>query len=375
MSTEHQRHSIEKQTFAIVAYASTHRIKIVQSYIDSGRSGLRIERRDALQQLIEDVQTGRANFSTILVYDVRRWGRFQDIDESAYYEFLCMRAGEPIRYCAEQFENNGTLIAQLIKGLKRAMAGEYSRELSVKTYEGHKRGALRGIYQGGIPAYGLRRLLVDECSNPRALLKTGERKHFQTDHIVLAPGPPSEITTIERIFRLFVQSRMPRRHIAQLLNAEGLPNAVGNRWTDNNVLRVLTNEKYIGNVVYAQTSKKLQGPCFHNPPESWIRAIGVLQRIVDPELFASAQRILANPWWAFTDNQLLDHLTAALCKNGYLTSSVIAKSKFAPAAITYRERFGSLTNAYRLIGYNPTHGYYHCKSDLLRPMHRNLVSS
>jgi len=168
---------------------------------------------------------------------------------------------------------------------------------------------------------------------------------------------------------------MPRRHIAQLLNAEGLPNAVGNRWTDNNVLRVLTNEKYIGNVVYAQTSGKLQGPCFHNPPESWIPAIGVLQRIVDPELFASAQRILANPWWAFTDNQLLDHLTSALCKNGYLTSSVIAKSKFAPAAITYRERFGSLTNAYRLIGYNPTHGYYHCKSDLLRPMHRNLVSS
>ena len=190
MSTEHQRHSIEKQKFAIVSYASTHRIKIVQSYIDSGRSGLRIERRDALQQLIEDVQTGRANFSTILVYDVSRWGRFQDIDESAYYEFLCKRAGAPIRYCAEQFENNGTLIAQLIKGLKRAMAGEYSRELSVKTYEGHKRGALRGIYQGGIPAYGLPRLLVDECGNPRALLKTGERKHFQTDHIVLAPGRP-----------------------------------------------------------------------------------------------------------------------------------------------------------------------------------------
>jgi DNA invertase Pin-like site-specific DNA recombinase len=356
MSTEHQRYSIENQKNAIAAYASTHRIKVVRSYINPGRSGLRIDRRDALQQLIADVQTGQADFNAILVYNVSRWGRFQDIDESAYYEFLCKRAGAPIRYCAEQFGNNGTLIAQLIKSLKRVMAGEYSRELSVKIFEAQKYAALRGTYQGGTPAYGLRRLLVDEFGNPRTLLKTGERKHFQTDHIVLAPGPPSEIRTLKRIFRLFVQSRMTRRHIAKLLNADGLPNAVGNRWTDNNVLRVLTNEKYIGNVIYAKTSKKLQGPCFYNPPESWIRAVGVLQRIVDPELFATAQRILANPWWAFTDNQLLDHLTEALCRNGYLTASVMAKSKFTPAAITYRERFGSLTNAYRLIGYKPTHG-------------------
>jgi hypothetical protein len=24
-----------------------------------------------------------------LVYDITRWGRFQDVDESAYYEFTC----------------------------------------------------------------------------------------------------------------------------------------------------------------------------------------------------------------------------------------------------------------------------------------------
>jgi hypothetical protein len=32
----------------------------------------------ALGQMIEDVQTGQINFSSILVYDVSRWGRFQD---------------------------------------------------------------------------------------------------------------------------------------------------------------------------------------------------------------------------------------------------------------------------------------------------------
>lgn len=373
VSTEHQRYSIENQKAAIAAYAFTHKIKIVQSYVDPGRSGLTIERRGALQQLIGDVQSGQANFTTILVYDVSRWGRFQDIDEGAYYEFLCKKAGVPIRYCAEQFENNGTLIAQIVKGLKRAMAGEYSRELSVKVSEGHKRGALHGRHQGGMPAYGFRRLLVDDFGNPRGILTTGERKHFQTDHVVLTPGLPSEKKTIRRIYNLFVTSRMPRKCIARLLNKEGLSNAAGNSWTDNDVLRILTNEKYIGNLVYARTSKKLQGPTAKNSPASWIRLNGILPCTVPPARFAAVQRILSNPWWSFTDNQLLDHLTAILCKNGYLTADMITKSKFTPAVITYRERFGNLTSAYRLIGYKQTHGYYQCKPELLRPLHRTLI--
>jgi DNA invertase Pin-like site-specific DNA recombinase len=54
---------------------------------------LRLDGRDALKRLIEDVQNGNADFATFLVYDVSRWGRFQDADESAYYEYICRRAG------------------------------------------------------------------------------------------------------------------------------------------------------------------------------------------------------------------------------------------------------------------------------------------
>lgn len=74
----------------------------------TGKSGLRLDGRDALKRLIDDVQTGKADFSTILVYDVSRWGRFQDADESAYYEYICRRAGIAVQYCAEQFENDGS---------------------------------------------------------------------------------------------------------------------------------------------------------------------------------------------------------------------------------------------------------------------------
>ena len=137
-------------------------MKIVRTYEDSGKSGLRLDGRQALQQLISDVRSGVADFTAILVYDVSRWGRFQDADESAYYEFICREAGITVQYCAEQFENDGSLSATIIKSMKRAMAGEYSRELSAKVFIGQCRLIRLGFRQGGPAGYGLRRQLVDE---------------------------------------------------------------------------------------------------------------------------------------------------------------------------------------------------------------------
>jgi DNA invertase Pin-like site-specific DNA recombinase len=65
----------------------------VRTYIDEGRSGLTIARRIGLNELITDVQSGRSGLDCILVYDVSRWGRFQDADKSAFYEFIGKRAG------------------------------------------------------------------------------------------------------------------------------------------------------------------------------------------------------------------------------------------------------------------------------------------
>ena len=124
MSTEHQKYSTENQSDRIRAYAEQRGLTIVRTYADHGKSGLRVDGRDALKRLIDDVRAGNADFTVILVYDVSRWGRFQDADESAYYEFMCKEAGITVHYCAEQFENDGSLSATIIKGMKRAMAGE-----------------------------------------------------------------------------------------------------------------------------------------------------------------------------------------------------------------------------------------------------------
>ena len=80
MSTDHQKYSIENQKQIIAEYALCHDTEVVRTYIDAGRSGLLLKGRDALKRLISDVQEGRADFNIILIYDVRRWGRFQDAD-------------------------------------------------------------------------------------------------------------------------------------------------------------------------------------------------------------------------------------------------------------------------------------------------------
>ncbi|SMF24215.1 Resolvase, N terminal domain, partial [Xaviernesmea oryzae] len=162
MSTDHQKYSTENQADAIRQYAEARGIEIIRTYADAGKSGLKIEGRDALRQLIEDVQAGDTDFTIVLVYDVSRWGRFQDADESAYYEYICRRAGIAVQYCAEQFENDGSPVSTIVKGVKRAMAGEYSRELSTKVFAGQGRLIEKGFRQGGPAGFGLRRTLIDE---------------------------------------------------------------------------------------------------------------------------------------------------------------------------------------------------------------------
>jgi len=125
--TEHQQSSPQNQADRIKEYAEAHGMEIVRTYADEGKNRLSTGGRAALKKLIVDVEAGNANFTVLLVYDVSRWGRSQDMDESAYYEEICHRAGIQVAYCAEQVEHDGPPIATIINSVKRAMAAEYSR--------------------------------------------------------------------------------------------------------------------------------------------------------------------------------------------------------------------------------------------------------
>jgi DNA invertase Pin-like site-specific DNA recombinase len=275
MSTEHQQYSTSNQMDVIREYAKRRGLEIVKEYSDEGKSGLNIQGRDSLAQMIKDVQGGAAMFSHILVYDVSRWGRFQDADESAYYEYICRRVGVSVHYCAEQFENDGSPMSTVMKSMKRTMAGEYSRELSSKVFQGACRLIQLGYKQGGTAGFGLRRMLIDQRGERKAMLKMGEQKSIQTDRVVLVRGPEEEIKIVRWIFQAFIGEGKSESEIAAILNAQGIVTDFGRAWNRVTVHQILTNEKYIGNNVYHRTSCKLKKKHVVNPPDKWIRANGM----------------------------------------------------------------------------------------------------
>lgn len=375
MSTEHQRYSTENQSDVIRQYACTHDIEIVRTYADEGKSGLKLSGRDALKQLIDDVQRGRADFEVILVYDVSRWGRFQDTDESAYYEYICKRSGIRVHYCAEQFANDGSPVSTIVKSVKRAMAGEYSRELSAKVFAGQCRLIELGFRQGGAPGFGLRRCLIDQNSTVKAQLGRGEHKSIQTDRVILVPGPEEEVAVVREIYDAFVKDGKPEREIADGLNGRGILSDLGRVWTRGTVHQVLINEKYIGNNVWNRSSFKLKTKHVQNSPEIWLRAEGAFAAIVDRAIFDAAQTIIRERSIRLSDGELLDYLRRLLQDHGYLSGLIIDEADVAPSSGTYQSRFGSLLRAYELVGFSPNRDYRYLEINRdLRRMHPEIVA-
>jgi len=119
------------------------------------------------------------------------------------------------------------LTPDILKTIKRSMAGKYSRELSVKVFAGQCRLIELGYRQGGHAGYGLRRQLVDRESKPKELLQFGQQKSIQTDRVILVPGPEEEISVVRDIYDLFTVDRRSEREIAEILNGRGIETDLG----------------------------------------------------------------------------------------------------------------------------------------------------
>ena len=376
MSTERQNYSLQHQQVVINDYALRHELEVVRIYVDSGKSGLRMEGRTGLKNLLTDVLSGEANFETILVYDVSRWGRFQDADESAYYEFICRRAGINVVYCAELFADDESPMGAVLKSLKRLMAGEFSRELSAKVFAAQSNFVLMGFKQGGLAGYGLRRVAVNRNGESRAILQVGERKSLQTDRIVLGLGPPEEAQVVQTIYDWYIRLRLGEKRIASMLNAAEIAGEGGRPWTRMIVRNILTNEKYVGNSVYNKTSCKLTKRQVKNTADMWIRKDGAFPSLISRRVFDKAQAERAERNRRFSDEELLQILRDIHSKCGKVSALLIAQRGAAPTAQTYKYHFGNLSKAYSLAGVASVENFSYIESRrTMREMRRHLTAS
>jgi DNA invertase Pin-like site-specific DNA recombinase len=352
MSTENQQYSIANQEAAIQTYASSHGYILVSTYADEGKSGVEIKHRKALRQLLSDVVTGRAGFKAILVYDVSRWGRFQDVDEAAHYEFLCRSAGIPVRYCAEPFENDGSPVSSIMKNLKRTMAAEYSRELGVKVYAGQRRLALLGFRVLGTAGYGLRRMMVSPDGRRKLILKDGEHKAVHSDRIILVPGPKKEVDCIRTIFKLASDGKTPQE-IAKEINNCHMPTPRGRPWGRLSVYRILTNEKYAGCNTYGKTTHKLRSVCRAVERELWSTNPDAFIPIVSRDVFDIVQELLRKRGVPprKSDAQIIQEMKTLLAGKGQLTYRILKDKRMFTCS---SKRFGSIMKAYEIAGYRPS---------------------
>jgi hypothetical protein len=193
-------------------------------------------------------------------------------------------------------------------------------------------------------------MLVSSTGTPKQQLALGDRKSIATDRVILVPGPPEEIQTIKEIYRMLISEKRSICGIARKLNSNGIPRPGHSKWDHYAIRAILTDPKYAGCAVFGRTASKLYTPPVKLPKSEWIVRSGAFEPVIDAATFAEAQKTYARRTFGTTDDELLDDLRRLLASEGRLSLTVIKNAGIASPS-TYRNRFCSLRNTYRLIGY------------------------
>jgi DNA invertase Pin-like site-specific DNA recombinase len=350
---DRQENSIPIQKEQIFKFAQEHGIEIIKVFEDPGKSGLTAEERDSFNEMLDFVVNSKEDFQYILALDVSRWGRFQNVDLSAYYRQLCQQYGKQVIFTSHGMpKGEDDLMRYMRLVIEGYQAAHYSRELSDKVFKGCIKVVEQGYRAGGNPPYGLRRLLLDEKRNPVQILERGQRKSIQNQRVTLTPGDPVEMEIINRIFTEFASRQKTPIQIAASLNEEGIPSPSGSsKWSGESVLSILKNDLYIGTMVYNKTSQKLKSPSKQNPESEWIRRKEAFQNIVDKKLFQQVQTLFKQQEeeyrQKYSQNDMITKLQKLYETRGIITARQIGFSKDMLSPAAYTRCFQSLDRAFQ----------------------------
>jgi len=289
-----QENSVAIQRDHAQKLAKENNIEIIHEEADEGKSGLSADRAGFQKLLSNWVLNDEAPaFEYILVYDVSRWGRFQNPDEAAMYQYQCTKRGKKIIFVDKGMPREGQdLGAHLLTAVERYMAADYSRQLSNKVFYGSAKVSEQGYSAGGTACYGMSRLLLDVNKQPIRILKLGEHKQISNERVTFVPSDDETTQTVKEIFELCVTHSYDPREIATILNDRKIPSAKGSEWDREKILRVLNNETYMGTRIYNKRWSRLKQKSKRNPRDEWIICPNAFPAVVAPEVFAKAQENL-----------------------------------------------------------------------------------
>lgn len=294
-----QENSVAIQRERVHAFAKEHGIKIIFEIADEGKSGLTANRPGFKKMFAEWIlNSASQHFDFVLVLDVSRWGRFQNHNEPAYYEFQCNQKGAQVVYVDDGMPRpEDQFMTQIKVSIQRGMAAEYSKKLSEKVFYGSAKVSEQGFSAGGTACYGMDRLLLDEMKMPIGVLKDGDHKAISNQRVTFIPKKDATNATVKMIFDLFVNQNKSLEEIIETIDQDGAPPKKGGAWNRGKVLKVLSNETYIGTRLYNKTRNRLKTGKKRNDREQWVVCINAFPASVDEDVFWRAQEKLhwSNP--------------------------------------------------------------------------------
>ncbi len=225
--------SISAQLKALREYASVKEYMVAREFIDEAESG-RTTQRPAFREMIALARLKSPPFGAILVWKLSRFARSRE--DSILYKSLLRRHGIQVISINEPVEDSP--VGRLLEGVIESIDEFYSANLGQDVLRGMRENAAQGFFNGSRPPYGYARIQVQQGK----ALKT----KLEPD----AGAAP----IVKRIFHEAARGN-GLKEIAKALNREGVRSPSGGRWGTTGVHRILTNEAYVGRLVWGRRSR------------------------------------------------------------------------------------------------------------------------
>lgn len=262
---EEQLDSLETQQKFFYEYARRNSYNLVQIYADEGKSGTKIKNRTQLLKLLSDAES--QTFQVVLIKDVSRLAR-NTVDFLTSIRKLKTLG---VKVVFVNYDQTSSDSSEFMLTLLSAIAQEESANTSKRVKFGKRMNAEKGKVPNLI--YGYDKII-------------GENFNLHINK--------NEAEVIRQIFRMYTEEKMGTSRIAKELNKEGCKTKRGCNWSQCAVVRLLSNEIYIGKVINAKEEviDYLTGARKRVQEDKRLITIRPNLQIIEEETFMKAKKLL-----------------------------------------------------------------------------------
>ena len=281
--------SVAAQLRALRDYAERNGYRVVREYVDEAESG-RIADRPQFTKMLDEAAQPDAPFQEILVWKFSRFTRKRE--HAVAFKSMLRRRGIRVTSITEHADDTPT--GKLMEAIIESVDEFYSENLAQEVRRGMRESAQRGFYLTSVAPFGYRKVYVADGGKQRPRLELD----------------PPKSAVARRIFEMALRGRSILE-IVKTLNAEGIPTARGKRWLKTSVHSLLTNEVYMGTLVWGLKATDGSEP---------VRVENAVPAIVSKEEFERVRSMLearaptkSNPRRAASPYLLSGLVGCALC--------------------------------------------------------------